>query len=195
MGINEEIKQTEFNSAEELIKAMGQGEIVIVTDDESRENEGDFIFAAEFSTPEKINFLATHGRGLICTPVAEERLLELGLRDMVEQNTDPKKTAFTISVDAKFGISTGISAFDRSRTIEVLLDPATKMTDLITPGHIFPLKSKQGGVLVRAGHTEAAVDLAVLAGCQPAGVICEIMDNDGKMARTPELFEIAKNLI
>jgi 3,4-dihydroxy 2-butanone 4-phosphate synthase/GTP cyclohydrolase II len=192
MGINEEMKQTEFNSAEELIKAIAQGEMVIVTDDESRENEGDFIFAAEFSTPEKINFLAKHGRGLICTPLAEKRLLELGLRDMVEQNTDPKKTAFTISVDAKFGISTGISAYDRSRTIEVLLDPTTTTTDLIVPGHIFPLKAKKGGVLVRAGHTEAAVDLAVLAGCQPAGVICEIMDDDGKMARTPELFRIAK---
>lgn len=185
-------KEFQFNSVEEIISDIKQGKIVIITDDESRENEGDFIFAAQFVDAEKINFLAKHGRGLICTPLTEERLEQLGLKQMVEENTDPQKTAFTVSVDAKRGISTGISAYDRARTIEVLVNKDSAAEDLATPGHIFPLRAKKGGVLVRAGHTEAAVDFAVLAGCEPAGVICEIMNDDGKMARTPELIEIAK---
>ena len=185
-------KEFEFNAIEEILEDIRQGKMVIMTDDESRENEGDFIFAAQHSTPEKINFLAKHGRGLICVPMTEERLDHLSLREMVERNTDPKNTAFTVSVDAKLGTTTGISAHDRSRTIEVLMDGSASFKDFITPGHIFPLKARKGGVLVRAGHTEAAVDLASLADCEPAGVICEIMNDDGKMARTPELFEVAK---
>ncbi len=181
-----------FNTTEEILKDIREGKIVIITDDESRENEGDFVFAAQFVDAEKINFLAKHGRGLICVPILENRLKHFDLKDMVDENTDPKKTAFTVSVDAKYGISTGISASDRARTIEILMDPQASSKDLIKPGHIFPLKARAGGVLVRAGHTEAACDLATLAGCEPAGVICEIMKDNGEMARTPELFEIAK---
>jgi 3,4-dihydroxy 2-butanone 4-phosphate synthase/GTP cyclohydrolase II len=184
--------KNKFNTTEEIIEDIRQGKIVIITDDESRENEGDFVFAAQFTSPEKINFLAKQGRGLICVPLPEDRLAELGLKDMVHANTDPKQTAFTVSVDARLGITTGVSAFDRSHTIEVLLDPQSRFGDLITPGHLFPLRARKGGTLVRAGHTEAAVDLARLAGCQAAGVICEIMNDDGTMARTPELFEIAR---
>jgi len=177
---------------EEIIEEIKQGRMVIITDDESRENEGDLIFAAQFVTPEKINFMARFGRGLICVPLPESRINELGLRDMVEKNQDDFRTAFTISVDARLGIASGISAYDRARTIEVLVDPSSKSSDLITPGHIFPLKAKNGGVLVRAGHTEAAVDLARLGGIYPAGVICEVLNEDGTMARGTELFDFSE---
>jgi len=182
-----------FNTTEELIEDIRQGKMVIVTDDESRENEGDLIFAADCVTPEKVNFMAQFGRGLICVPMSEERTQLLGLKDMVDGNSDDmSKTAFTLSVDAKLGITTGISAFDRSRTIEVLADTARGAGDIVAPGHIFPLKAKKGGVMTRAGHTEAGVDFSRLAGFSETSVICEIMDNDGTMMRTPELFQFAK---
>jgi 3,4-dihydroxy 2-butanone 4-phosphate synthase/GTP cyclohydrolase II len=181
-----------YSLIEEIIEEIKQGRIVIITDDESRENEGDLIFAAQYCTPEKINFLAKYGRGLICVPLSEARIAELGLPDMVERNQDDFRTAFTISVDARLGIASGISAYDRARTVEVLVDTGTKPSDLLSPGHVFPLKAKNGGVLVRAGHTEAAVDLARIAGLYPAGVICEVMNEDGTMARGPELFEFAE---
>jgi len=185
-------KEFNFDPIEEIVSDIRAGKIVIITDDESRENEGDFVFAAQFADAEKINFLAKHGRGLICVPLMEDRLEQLGLEDMVEKNTDPKRTAFTVSVDARLGITTGISAYDRARTIEVLIDRKARPDDVVTPGHIFPLRARTGGVLTRAGHTEAAIDLARLAGCEPAGVICEIMNDDGTMARTAELFELAQ---
>lgn len=181
-----------FNKIEEIIEDFREGKMVIITDDESRENEGDLIFPAEAVTPEKVNFLATHGRGLICIPMSEEKIIRLGLKDMVEKSEDNFKTAFTVSVDARIGITTGISAFDRSRTIEVLADPNATQKDINMPGHIFPLKSKAGGVLIRSGHTEAATDLARLAGFKEGAVICEIMSKDGSMARTPELLKFAK---
>ena len=179
-------------SIEEAIRRTKAGEILIVVDDENRENEGDFFFPADAVTPEKINFLAKEGRGLICIAMKTERLETLGLHLMVEKNTSHLGTKFTVSVDAKQGTTTGISAFDRARTIEVLLDEKTTPDELARPGHIFPLQAEEGGVLHRAGHTEAAVDLATLAGRYPAGVICEIMDEDGTMARMPRLLEISK---
>jgi 3,4-dihydroxy 2-butanone 4-phosphate synthase/GTP cyclohydrolase II len=180
-----------FDKIEDVIKAMKNGEMVIITDDENRENEGDLIIAASKITPEAINFMATHGRGLICTPITTERAQELKLNKMVSE-TDPFKTAFTVSIDAKENTSTGISAFDRANTIAAIIDPLSAASDFVSPGHVFPLVAAEGGVLKRAGHTEAAVDFAKLAGLYPAGVICEIMNEDGTMARIPELNEFRK---
>jgi 3,4-dihydroxy 2-butanone 4-phosphate synthase/GTP cyclohydrolase II len=183
----------QLNTIEEAIEAIRQGKIIIVVDDEGRENEGDFLAAAEKVTPEMINFMATHGRGLICAPLTESRCKELGLASMVNNNTDPLETAFTVSVDLRGnGVTTGISAADRARTILSLVDSNTKPHELARPGHIFPLIAKQGGVLRRTGHTEAAIDFARLAGFKPAGVIVEIMNEDGSMARLPELVKVAK---
>jgi 3,4-dihydroxy 2-butanone 4-phosphate synthase / GTP cyclohydrolase II len=181
-----------LNTIEEAIEDIKNGKIIIVVDDEDRENEGDFLAAAEMVTPQMINFMATHGRGLICAPITESRCKELDLNMMVGSNTDPMETAFTISVDLKgHGVTTGISASDRAKTINSLIDSNTKPWDLSRPGHIFPLKAKEGGVLRRTGHTEAAIDFARLAGLKPAGVIVEIMNDDGTMARLPQLVEIA----
>ena len=182
-----------LNAIEEAIEDIAAGKIVIVVDDEDRENEGDFVAAAECVTPEMINFMATEGRGLICTPILPQRAKELELPPMVQDNTDPNKTAFTVSIDRiGEGCTTGISAYDRYMTVKALVDQDIKPTQLARPGHIFPLIAKQGGVLRRVGHTEAAVDLARLAGKAPAGVIVEIMNEDGTMARLPQLLEIAK---
>ncbi len=181
-----------LDSIEKAIEAIRNGEVIIVVDDENRENEGDFICAADCITPEIVNFMATHGRGLICTPLIEDRCNELGLELMVGKNTAVHGTPFTVSVDLIHEkVSTGISAEDRYRTIQALVDPETKPEDLGRPGHIFPLKAKKGGVLRRAGHTEAAIDFARLAGFSPAGVLVEIMNEDGTMARVPELRKIA----
>jgi 3,4-dihydroxy 2-butanone 4-phosphate synthase/GTP cyclohydrolase II len=183
----------QLNTIEEAIEDIRQGKVIIVVDDEDRENEGDFLAAAEKVTPEMINFMATHGKGLICAPLTESRCKELDLHAMVRNNTDHMETAFTVSVDLKgHGVSTGISASDRAKTIQALIDPNTKPYDLARPGHIFPLIAKQGGVLRRTGHTEAAIDFARLAGFKPAGVIVEIMNEDGTMARLPQLAEVAK---
>ncbi|WP_028889529.1 3,4-dihydroxy-2-butanone-4-phosphate synthase [Tenacibaculum ovolyticum] len=185
--------KTQLNTIEEAIQDIKDGKVIIVVDDEDRENEGDFLAAAEMVTPEMVNFMATHGRGLICTPLTENRCKELELNMMVNNNTDPMETAFTVSVDLRGkGVTTGISASDRSKTIKALMDPETKPFDLARPGHIFPLRAKNGGVLRRTGHTEAAIDFARLAGLQPAGVIVEIMNEDGTMARLPQLLEVAK---
>jgi 3,4-dihydroxy 2-butanone 4-phosphate synthase/GTP cyclohydrolase II len=182
-----------LNTIEEAIEDIRQGNIIIVVDDEDRENEGDFLAAAEKVTPEMINFMATHGRGLICAPLTESRCKELGLHVMVTNNTDPMETAFTVSVDLRGkGVTTGISASDRAKTILALVDPDTKPYELARPGHIFPLIAKQGGVLRRTGHTEAAIDFARLAGFKSAGVIVEIMNENGTMARLPQLVEVAK---
>lgn len=185
-------KQLKLHSIQEAIDDIRAGKIIIVVDDIDRENEGDFLAAAEAVTPEMINFMAMHGRGLICAPITEEHCKELKLDMMVGNNTDPLETAFTISVDLKGnGVTTGISAADRAKTIKALIDPNTKPIDLSRPGHVFPLKAKEGGVLRRTGHTEAAIDFARLAGFQPAGVIVEIMNEDGTMARLPQLIEVA----
>ena len=182
-----------FNTIEEAIKDIKAGKVVIVIDDENRENEGDFVAAAEMATAEMINFMATHGRGLICTPLLESRCKKLGLELMIGKNTAAYETPFTISVDLiGHGCTTGISASDRAKTIKALVDPNINPDELGKPGHIFPLKAREGGVLRRAGHTEAAVDLARLAGLEPAGVIVEILNEDGSMARTPELHKIAE---
>lgn len=189
------MSEIKLNTIPEAIEDIKNGKVIIVVDDENRENEGDFLSAAELVTPEIINFMATHGRGLICTPLPEKRCDELGLEVMVSRSTDPKETAFTISVDLLgHGVSTGISAGDRARTISALMDDKTKPTDLMHPGHVFPLRAKTGGVLKRAGHTEAAIDLTRLAGLKEGGVICEIMNEDGTMARLPQLVELAKKL-
>jgi 3,4-dihydroxy 2-butanone 4-phosphate synthase/GTP cyclohydrolase II len=183
----------QLNTIEEAIEDIRQGKVIIVVDDEDRENEGDFLAAAELVTPEMINFMATHGRGLICAPHTEKRCHELELHSMVKNNTDHMETAFTVSVDLKGqGVTTGISAADRAKTILALVNEDTKPYDLARPGHIFPLTAKQGGVLRRTGHTEAAIDFARLAGFKPAGVIVEIMNEDGSMARLPQLVEVAK---
>lgn len=183
----------QLNTIEEAIEDIRQGKVIIVVDDEDRENEGDFLAAAEKVTPEMINFMATHGKGLICAPLTEKRCAELELHSMVKNNTDHMETAFTVSVDLKgHGVTTGISAADRAKTILALVDESTKSYDLARPGHIFPLTAKQGGVLRRTGHTEAAIDFARLAGFKPAGVIVEIMNEDGTMARLPQLVEVAK---
>ncbi|GAA4770191.1 MULTISPECIES: 3,4-dihydroxy-2-butanone-4-phosphate synthase [Flavobacterium] len=188
-----ETNTIKLNTIEEAIDDIRQGKVIIVVDDEDRENEGDFLAAAEKITPEMINFMATHGRGLICAPLTESRCKELGLRPMVTNNTDHMETAFTVSVDLKgHGVTTGISASDRAKTVQALIDPNTKPFDLARPGHIFPLIAKQGGVLRRTGHTEAAIDFARLAGFKPAGVIVEIMNEDGSMARLPQLVEVAQ---
>jgi len=182
-----------LNSIEEAIEDIKAGKVVIVVDDEDRENEGDFIAAAEKVTPEMINFMATHGRGLICAPLTEERCDELELNMMVENNTVLHHTQFTVSVDLiGYGCTTGISVHDRAKTIQSLVNPNTKPSELGRPGHIFPLKAMTGGVLRRTGHTEAAVDLARLAGLQPAGILVEILNEDGSMARLPQLIEVAK---
>ncbi|MCH9659807.1 MAG: 3,4-dihydroxy-2-butanone-4-phosphate synthase [Bacteroidetes bacterium] len=183
----------QLNTIEEAIEDIRNGKVIIVVDDQDRENEGDFVAAAEKITPEIINFMATHGRGLICTPLTESRCKDLQLEMMVGNNTDPMETAFTISVDLKGkGVTTGISASDRAKTIQALIDTNTKPYELSRPGHIFPLKAKEGGVLRRTGHTEAAIDFARLAGLEPAGAIVEIMNEDGTMARLPQLVEVAK---
>jgi 3,4-dihydroxy 2-butanone 4-phosphate synthase / GTP cyclohydrolase II len=181
----------EFSSVEDLIADIRLGRLVIIVDDEDRENEGDLVCAAGKITPEAINFMATHGRGLICAPITQEAAERLGLPLMVRRNTESHGTNFTVAVDAADGVSTGISAADRARTVQILANPLAEPRDLVRPGHILPLQAKQGGVLRRAGHTEAAVDLARLAGLEPAGVICEILNEDGTMARLPQLLEFA----
>ncbi|MDG1291905.1 MAG: 3,4-dihydroxy-2-butanone-4-phosphate synthase [Flavobacteriaceae bacterium] len=182
-----------LNTIEEAIASIKKGEIIIVVDDEDRENEGDFVAAAEVITPEKINFMATHGKGLICTPLSEKRCKQLNLDRMVNTTSDPMDTAFTVSVDYRgSGVTTGISATDRSQTISSLVDNNTRAIDLTRPGHVFPLIAKDGGVLRRTGHTEAATDFARLAGFEPAGVIVEIMNENGSMARLPELLKVAQ---
>ena len=185
--------KTKLNTIQEAIDAVKKGQLVIVVDDENRENEGDFVAAAEKVTPEMINFMATHGRGLICVPLLEKRCKQLKLDLMVGKNTDPMKTQFTISVDKiGDGCTTGISAHDRCKTVHALSNPKTKTEDLSRPGHIFPLKAMNGGVLRRAGHTEAAIDLARLANLEPCGLIVEVMNKDGSMAKLPDLKKIAK---
>jgi len=181
----------ELNTIEEALAALRAGEILVVVDDEDRENEGDFVVAAEKVTPETVNFISRHGRGLVCLAATGGRLRELDLEPMVARNTASLGTAFTVSIDAVEGVTTGISAADRARTVEVFIDPATRPRDLARPGHIFPLEAMDGGVLKRAGHTEAVVDLCQAAGLYPAGLLCEIMDDDGEMARLPRLREIA----
>ncbi|MCX5711824.1 MAG: bifunctional 3,4-dihydroxy-2-butanone-4-phosphate synthase/GTP cyclohydrolase II [Candidatus Omnitrophica bacterium] len=186
-----------FNSITEILEDLKKGRMVVVVDDEDRENEGDLVVAASFARPETINFMAKEGRGLICVPMEENRLKQLQLQPMMEEGSnlskkDPFSTAWMVSTDAAKGITTGISAFDRSRTIEVLINPNSKPEDLIRPGHLFPLKARNGGVLVRAGHTEATVDLMRLAGLYPAGIICEIMNEDGSMSRLPQLLEFSR---
>jgi len=186
-------KKIQLNAIEEAIADIRDGKVIIVVDDENRENEGDFLAAAELITPETINFMAMHGRGLICAPLTEGRCKDLGLHKMVNHNTDPLETAFTVSVDLRGkGVTTGISAGDRAKTVLALTDKETKPHELARPGHIFPLIAKEGGVLRRTGHTEAAIDFARLAGLEPAGVIVEIMNEDGSMARLPQLLEVAK---
>lgn len=180
-----------FNTIEEAIEALRKGKMIILVDDEERENEGDLLIAAEKVTPESVNFMAVHGRGLICVPLTEERATDLGLNLMVEKNTESMKTAFTVTVDHKDS-TTGISAFERTKTIKELANPTSCSSDFLRPGHIFPLVAVKGGVLKRSGHTEAAVDLTRMAGLFPAGVICEIMNQDGTMARTAELMEFAR---
>ncbi|MDP2527211.1 3,4-dihydroxy-2-butanone-4-phosphate synthase [Maribacter dokdonensis] len=188
-----DLSDIKLNSIEEAIADIRAGKVIIVVDDENRENEGDFLAAAELATPETVNFMATHGRGLICAPLTEGRCKDLGLHMMVSTNTDPLETAFTVSVDLRGkGVTTGISAGDRSKTVIALTESDTKPHDLVRPGHIFPLVAKEGGVLRRTGHTEAAIDFARLAGLKPAGIIVEIMNEDGTMARLPELVNVAK---
>jgi 3,4-dihydroxy 2-butanone 4-phosphate synthase/GTP cyclohydrolase II len=185
------MRNGEFHAVEEAIEEIRVGRMVIVVDDEDRENEGDLIIAAEKTTPEAINFMATYAKGLICMPMTGERLDELEIQQMVEQNTEGLETAFTVSVDAATA-TTGISAFERALTVRTIIDPAAKSADLRRPGHIFPLRAKKGGVMRRAGHTETSVDLARLAGLYPAGVCCEIMNDDGTMARVPQLLEFSQ---
>ncbi len=181
-----------FAAIDEAIEDIRSGKFVVVVDDADRENEGDLTIAAQFATPETIAFMATYGRGLICLCLTPERCDELGLRQMTEHNETPHGTAFTVSIEAREGVSTGISAHDRARTIQVAIDPGSTPNDLVQPGHVFPLRAKLGGVLQRAGQTEAAVDLARLAGLNPAGVVCEIMNDDGTMARVPDLVEVCE---
>ncbi|MGN6553864.1 MAG: bifunctional 3,4-dihydroxy-2-butanone-4-phosphate synthase/GTP cyclohydrolase II [Verrucomicrobiota bacterium] len=181
-----------IDSIESVIADLKKGKMVVIVDDARRENEGDLIMAAEHVTPEAVNFMAKSGRGLICVPTTSERLKQLGIERMVHTNRDAFKTDFQVSVDAAHGISTGISASDRAETIRIMAEPTTVPEDLVQPGHVFPLRAKPGGVLQRAGHTEAAVDLVTLAGCRPIAVICEIMSDDGTMARLPELVKFAK---
>src|SRR3954451_3841717 len=185
-------KKSPFARIEDAIEAIRAGEMIIVVDDEDRENEGDLTIAAEKITPDTINFMARHGCGLICVSMTEDRLAELDLPQMVGQNTARLGTAFCVSIDAKGVTSTGVSASDRAATVLAMIDPRTRPSDLVRPGHMFPLKARNGGVLVRAGQTEAAVDLARIAGLYPAGVICEVMNEDGTMARVSELTKFAK---
>ncbi len=183
---------TAFDRIEDALEDIAAGKLVIVTDDEDRENEGDLVMAAEKATPETVNCMIRHARGLICVPTTDHQLRRLGINPMVQQNREAHGTAFTVSVDAADGISTGISAYDRTRTIRLLADPEARPEQLVQPGHVFPLRARPGGVLERAGHTEAAVDLASMAGLRPAGVICEILNEDGSCARLPELREFRK---
>ncbi len=180
------------SSIEEILDDAKNGRMFILVDHEDRENEGDLVIPAQMATPEKINFMATHGRGLICLAMTAERVDTLGLPLMAQANSSRHETAFTISIEAREGVTTGISAYDRARTIAVAIDPRTQSSDIATPGHIFPLRARDGGVLVRAGHTEAAVDISRLAGLNPSGVICEIMNEDGSMARLPDLVAFAQ---
>src|SRR4026207_502910 len=182
----------QFDAIDDVVSEIAKGRIVIVTDDADRENEGDLVIAAEKVTPDAVNFMAKFGRGLICVPISNERAEQLGLQRMVAQNRELYKTDFTVSVDAARGVTTGISAYDRATTILAIANPKSSPDDLSQPGHVFPLRAKAGGVLRRAGHTEAAVDLAGMAGLQPAGVLCEILHDDGTMARLPELMEFRK---
>ena len=182
----------QFDAIDDVLSDIAKGRIVIVTDDADRENEGDLVMAAEKVTPETVNFMATHGRGLICVPVSNDRAEQLGLQRMVVDNREMYRTDFTVSVDAARGVTTGISAYDRATTILAIANPKSSPEDLVQPGHVFPLRAKDGGVLRRAGHTEAAVDLARMAGLQPAGVLCEILHDDGTMAQLPELMEFRK---
>src|ERR1700752_5107266 len=190
------IGQTEqafqFDAIEDVVSDIAKGRMVIVTDDADRENEGDLVMAAEKVTPEAVNFMATHGRGLICVPIPNERAEQLGLQRMVTQNREKHRTDFTVSVDATRDVATAISAYDRATTILAIANPKSSPEDLTQPGHVFPLRAKDGGVLRRTGHTEAAVDLARMAGLQSAGVLCEILHDDGTMARLPELMEFRK---
>ena len=179
-----------FDTVEDALIEIANGNLVIVTDDEGRENEGDLIMAASKVTPESINQMILHARGLICVPLMSDQLSRLGISSMVANNREAQRTDFTVSVDATNGISTGISAYDRATTIKILADPNASPQDLVQPGHVFPLRARSGGVLERAGHTEAAVDLASLAGLHPSGVICEILNEDGSMARLPELLKL-----
>jgi 3,4-dihydroxy 2-butanone 4-phosphate synthase / GTP cyclohydrolase II len=183
---------TPFVTIDEALEEIRQGRMIVVVDDEDRENEGDFVMAADKTTPEAVNFMATHGRGIICVPMLGDRLDELQIPMMVSDNTAPMGTAFTVTVDARRGVTTGTSAYDRAVSIRALVDPATRPDDLTRPGHVNPLRAMDGGVLRRAGHTEAAIDLARLAGCYPAGVICEVLDEKGGMARVPLLTEISR---
>src|SRR4030088_2884574 len=187
--IAEVAEAIQFDTIDDVVKDVAQGRIVIVTDDADRENEGDLVMAAEKVTPDAVNFMTKHGRGLICVPIANERAEQLGLQRMVAQNREMYRTDFTVSVDAARGVTTGISAHDRAATIKTIANPKSTPEDLVQPCHVFPLRAKDGGVLRRAGHTEAAVDLARLAGLQPAGALCEILHDDGTMARLPELME------
>src|SRR5215212_9557613 len=182
----------QFDTIDDVVSDIAKGNLVIVTDDADRENEGDLVMAAEKATAKTINFMATHGRGLICVPISNERAEQLGIQRMVAQNREMYRTDFTVSVDAARGVTTGISAHDRAETITTIANPKSVPEDLVQPGHVFPLRAKDGGVLRRAGHTEAAVDLARMAGLQPAGVLCEILHDDGTMARLPELMEFRK---
>jgi len=182
-----------FDTIEDALADIAAGKLVIVTDDENRENEGDLVMAASKASPETVNMMIRHARGLICVPTVEHQLRRLGISQMVPENRESQRTAFAVSVDAAEGISTGISAYDRAKTIAILADPQAKPEALVQPGHIFPLLARPGGVLQRAGHTEAAVDLASLAGLHPSGVICEILKEDGSMARLPELVELKRN--
>jgi 3,4-dihydroxy 2-butanone 4-phosphate synthase / GTP cyclohydrolase II len=183
---------TQLDPIEKAIAAIREGKMIVLVDDEDRENEGDLVMAADKCTPEAINFMAMHARGLICLPMTAQRVDELGLPLMVKRHQDSHDTAFTVSIEAREGVSTGISAHDRARTVQVASDPRYGAGDITMPGHVFPLRARDGGVLVRAGHTEGAVDLARLAGCRPAGVICEIMNPDGTMSRLPDLLVFAK---
>ena len=186
------MKKSSFDSIDSVVADLRRGRMVIVVDDADRENEGDLIMAAEHATPAAINFMARFGRGLICVPTTEDRLKQLGVERMVTQNRESFKTDFQVSVDAARGITTGISAADRARTIQIMAGPTSVAEDLVQPGHVFPLRARAGGVLQRAGHTEAAVDLARLAGCRPIGILCEILKDDGSMARLPDLVKFAR---
>ena len=190
--IAEVAEAIQFDTIDDVVKDVAQGRIVIVTDDADRENEGDLVMAAEKVTPDAVNFMTKHGRGLICVPISNERAEQLGLQRMVAQNREMYRTDFTVSVDAAKGVTTGISAHDRAKTIAAIANPKSTPDDLVQPGHVFPLRAKDGGVLRRTGHTEAAVDLARMAGLEPAGVLCEILHDDGTMARLPELMEFRK---
>jgi 3,4-dihydroxy 2-butanone 4-phosphate synthase/GTP cyclohydrolase II len=188
----QDMKHQVLIDVEEAVEELRAGSILIVTDNEDRENEGDFIMAAEKVTPQAVNFIITVGRGLLCQAITLQRAWELNLPFMVNDNTSVHSTAFTVSVDAKEGTTTGISAFDRARTIHTLIDPASRPEDLLRPGHVFPLIAREGGLLTRKGHTEATVDLCRLAGLYPSGILCEILDEDGHMARLPKLVQIAE---